>query len=76
MTINFLSVDASFDLKSAVNGIGLSPLIDGASTLFYSPLSSFHIYQIPTFVLRDERLATGDVDQYVVDLGGKQTLVV
>nr|WP_245439030.1 major royal jelly family protein [Methylorubrum zatmanii] len=52
----------------ASDGIALSA--DGA-TLFYCPLSSRHLYAIPTAALRDPNLSENDLGAKVADLGEK-----
>ncbi|WP_251275826.1 SMP-30/gluconolactonase/LRE family protein, partial [Enterobacter hormaechei] len=50
------------------DGIALSP--DGG-TLFYTPLSSRHLYSVPTALLRDPKLSEAELAAAVVDLGDK-----
>jgi sugar lactone lactonase YvrE len=52
----------------ASDGIALSP--DG-ETLYFCPLSSRHLFSIPTAVLRDRSLPDAEVSKAVVDLGEK-----
>ena len=52
----------------AADGIALSP--DGG-TLFYTPLSSRHLYSVPTALLRDPKLSEAELAAAVVDLGDK-----
>lgn len=52
----------------ASDGIALSA--DGA-TLFYSPLSSRHLYSVPTALLRDESASDATLGAAVRDLGEK-----
>jgi sugar lactone lactonase YvrE len=55
-------------LKVASDGIALSA--DGA-TLYYCPLSSRHLYSVPTALLRDRSASDATVAQAVADLGEK-----
>jgi sugar lactone lactonase YvrE len=55
-------------LNVASDGIALSA--DGA-TLYYCPLSSRHLYSVPTALLRDRSASEAAVAQAVVDLGEK-----
>ncbi len=52
----------------AADGIALSP--DGG-TLFYTPLSSRHLYSVSTALLRDPKLSEAELAAAVVDLGDK-----
>ncbi|AZG17342.1 L-dopachrome tautomerase-related protein [Cupriavidus pauculus] len=52
----------------ASDGIALSP--DG-KTLYYSPLSSRHLYSVPTAMLRDPTLTDAQIGKAVSDLGEK-----
>jgi sugar lactone lactonase YvrE len=52
----------------ASDGIAISA--DGA-TLYYCPLSSRHLYSVPTALLRDRSASEAAVAQTVVDLGEK-----
>src|SRR5262245_2131408 len=54
--------------KAASEGIAVSA--DGA-TLYYCPLSSRHLYSVPTALLRDRSASDADVAKAVVDLGEK-----
>ncbi|WP_176053134.1 L-dopachrome tautomerase-related protein [Paraburkholderia caribensis] len=55
-------------LHIASDGIALSS--DG-STLYYSPLSSRHLYSVPTALLRDRNATESQVGDAVKDLGEK-----
>jgi sugar lactone lactonase YvrE len=57
---------APFNVAS--DGIAISA--DGA-TLFYCPLSSRHLYAVPTAVLVDRSVSDAEVERAVVDLGEK-----
>ncbi|ULK97256.1 gluconolaconase [Bradyrhizobium sp. I71] len=52
----------------ASDGIALSA--DGA-TLYYCPLSSRHLYSVPTALLLDRAVSEADVAKAVIDLGEK-----
>ncbi|XP_050461515.1 protein yellow-like [Cataglyphis hispanica] len=53
-----------------VDGIALSPASNRDRQIYYSPLSSFHLYSLPVSVLRDN---VTNVDQYVKQLGRKSS---
>lgn len=53
-----------------VDGIALSPASSRDRQVYYSPLSSFHLYSIPTSALKNN--AT-NIDQYVKELGRKNS---
>jgi sugar lactone lactonase YvrE len=55
-------------LHIASDGIALSS--DG-KTLYYSPLSSRHLYSVPTALLRDRDVPEANVEAAVKDLGEK-----
>jgi sugar lactone lactonase YvrE len=55
-------------VKFASDGIALST--DGA-TLYYCPLSSRHLYSVPTSLLRDKSISDDAVAQKITDLGEK-----
>ncbi|CAH2602260.1 Gluconolaconase [Rhodovastum atsumiense] len=59
---------APVPFRVASDGIALSA--DGA-TLFYSPLSSRHLFSVPTALLRDRAAPAEVVARAVVDLGEK-----
>ena len=52
----------------ASDGIALSP--DGL-TLYFSPLSSRHLYAVPTRLLRDEHVTEAQLSAAVLDMGEK-----
>lgn len=56
--------------RFAVGADGIALSKDGA-TLYYSPLSSRHLFSVPTKLLRDRSLADGEVATAVQDLGEK-----
>lgn len=55
-------------LTVASDGIALSS--DG-KTLYFCPLSSRHLYSVPTALLRDPNVSEAELEQAVVDLGEK-----
>lgn len=55
-------------VEMGADGIALSP--DG-KTLYYSPLSSRHLYSVPTSLLRDPGVVEKDLSAAVWDLGEK-----
>lgn len=52
-----------------VDGIALSPASSRERYVYYTPLSSFHLYALPTAVLRNR----SNVDNHVRDLGRKNS---
>ncbi|XP_063825041.1 protein yellow-like [Ostrinia nubilalis] len=70
----------SVNLPVNIDGIALGPQFMTADdkvdrTVYYCPLSSFHLYAINASVLRNENLGGGDgaLRPYVVDLGTKNS---
>ncbi|XP_060529050.1 protein yellow-like isoform X2 [Cylas formicarius] len=55
-----------------INGIALSPVTTNPRLLYYTPQMSFHIYSIPTTILKQENVAIGNVSQYVTNHGRKK----
>lgn len=53
-----------------VDGIALSPASNRDRQIYYSPLSSFHLYSIPVSAMRDN---VTNIDQYVKQLGRKSS---
>ncbi|XP_076160610.1 dopaminechrome tautomerase [Ptiloglossa arizonensis] len=53
-----------------VNGIALSPASNNDRQLYYSPLSSFHLYSIPTSALKSN---VSNIDSFVKELGRKSS---
>ncbi|XP_014474509.1 PREDICTED: protein yellow-like [Dinoponera quadriceps] len=49
-----------------VDGIALSPASSSDRQVYYTPLSSFHLYSIPVSVLKNN---TANIDSYVSNLG-------
>lgn len=65
---NFLAQGVKFTGTSHINGIALSPNCPGDRTFYYTPQTSFHIYSVPTWVLKDKEIATGDISSYIKDV--------
>lgn len=55
-------------LKVASDGIALS---NDGKTLYFCPLSSRHLYSVPTTLLRDPKVTEAQLEEAVVDLGEK-----
>ncbi|MEG5264931.1 L-dopachrome tautomerase-related protein [Pseudomonas sp. JDS28PS106] len=55
-------------LKVASDGIALS---NDGKTLYFCPLSSRHLYSVPTALLRDPKVTEAQLEEAVVDLGDK-----
>jgi hypothetical protein len=63
------------DINWNIAGLALSPVsYSGERRLYYSPLSSYSLFSIPTSVLKDETRAVGDVSAYVKTHGRKTSL--
>jgi hypothetical protein len=63
------------DVNRNVDGLALSPVSDkGERRLYYSPLSSYSLFSIPTSVLKDETRAIGDVSGYIKTHGRKTSI--
>jgi hypothetical protein len=71
LTFNGLYVD----INSNIAGLALSPVsYSGERRLYYSPLSSYSLFSIPTSVLKDETRAVGDVSGDVKTHGRKTSI--
>lgn len=55
-------------LKVASDGIALS---NDGKTLYFCPLSSRHLYSVPTALLRDPKVTEAQLEDAVIDLGEK-----
>ncbi|EKT4454829.1 L-dopachrome tautomerase-related protein [Pseudomonas sp. yb_9] len=55
-------------LQVASDGIALS---NDGKTLYFCPLSSRHLYSVPTALLRDQNVSEAELEAAVVDLGEK-----
>lgn len=53
-----------------VDGIALSPAGSPGRQVYYSPLSSFHLYSVPVYALKYDATS---IDQYVKELGRKSS---
>ena len=63
------------DITSNIAGLALSPVsYSGERRLYYSPLSSYSLFSIPTSVLKDENRAVSDVSAYVKNHGRKTSI--
>jgi len=71
LSFNGVYVDISWNIA----GLALSPVsYSGERRLYYSPLSSYSLFSIPTSVLKDETRAVGDVSAYVKTHGRKTSI--
>jgi len=71
LSFNGVYVDISWNIA----GLALSPIsYSGERRLYYSPLSSYSLFSIPTSVLKDETRALGDVSAYVKTHGRKTSI--
>lgn len=68
--VNFVSNGVLFSSPVNVDGIALSPVSDAKRYVFYCPLSSLHLYSLPTEVLKGD---VKDVHKYVKELGNKHS---
>ncbi|XP_076381365.1 dopaminechrome tautomerase [Megalopta genalis] len=68
--VRFMVAKVLINLPFPVDGIALSPASVQDRQLYYSPLSSFHIYSIPTSVLKTNM---SNIDDYVKELGRKNS---
>ena len=63
------------DINWNIAGLALSPIsYSGERRLYYSPVSSYSLFSIPTSVLKDEIRAVGDVSAYVQTHGRKTSI--
>lgn len=68
--VTFMVVKSHVRLSVNVDGIALSPASEKDRHVYYSPISSYHLYSLPTSVLKNN---TQDVDRYVKELGRKSS---
>ncbi|XP_014489488.1 PREDICTED: protein yellow-like [Dinoponera quadriceps] len=68
--VTFMVAKTHVILPTPVDGIALSPASSSNRQVYYSPLSSFHLYSIPVSALKKN--AT-NIDQYVRELGRKSS---
>lgn len=66
--VRFMVSKNLINIPISVDGIALSPASVEDRQVYYSPLSSFHLYSIPTSVLKSN---LSNVDEYVKELGKK-----
>lgn len=68
--VNFMVSKTHVIIPIHVDGIALSPASSKDRQVYYSPISSFHLYSLPTSVLKNN---TKDVNRYVQELGRKSS---
>lgn len=68
--VRFMIAKTPINIPIPVDGIALSPASVNDRQVYYSPLSSFHLYSIPTSVLKAN---ITNVDEYVKELGRKNS---
>ncbi|XP_043250851.1 protein yellow-like [Colletes gigas] len=68
--VRFMVHKMPVNMSIAVDGIALSPASTEDREVYYSPLSSFHLYSIPTSVLKSN---VTDIDSHVTELGRKSS---
>ncbi|XP_076752495.1 protein yellow [Xylocopa sonorina] len=68
--VRFLVSKTQMNMPVNVDGIALSPASSTDRQVYYSPLSSFHLYSLPTSVLKSN---TSNVNLYVKELGRKSS---
>ncbi|XP_076624414.1 dopaminechrome tautomerase [Colletes latitarsis] len=68
--VRFMVHKMPVNMSIAVDGIALSPASTEDRHVYYSPLSSFHLYSIPTSVLKSN---VTDIDGHVTELGRKSS---
>lgn len=66
--VRFMVSKSLINMPISVDGIALSPASVEDRQVYYSPLSSFHLYSIPTSVLKSN---LSNVDEHVKELGKK-----
>ncbi|CAK9802204.1 Protein yellow [Anthophora plagiata] len=67
---SFMVAKTPISTPMPINGIALSPASNENRQIYYSPLSSFHLYSIPTSVLKEN---VSNVDEHVKELGRKNS---
>nr|XP_023027961.1 uncharacterized protein LOC111516002 [Leptinotarsa decemlineata] len=65
---HFTAQGVPFTGVSHINGIALSPSCPSSNYFYYTPQTSFHIYSIPTNVLKNQLLSTRDVSDQIKDV--------
>ncbi|KDR24297.1 Protein yellow, partial [Zootermopsis nevadensis] len=74
--VRSLSINGVYvDVNKNIDGLALSPVSDKVERrLYYSPLSSYSLFSIPTSVLKDETRAVGDVSGDIKTHGRKTSI--
>lgn len=73
--LNFTVSGVTHTRRTPIDGIALSPMFqldDPDRRVFYTALVGLNVYSISTRVLRNERIAIGNVRKYIRDHGKKQ----
>ncbi|XP_043785343.1 protein yellow-like [Apis laboriosa] len=68
--VKFMISKTPINIPVPIDGIALSPASSNDRQIYYSPLSSFYLYSIPTSVLKNNE---SNVDSYVKELGRKNS---
>ncbi|XP_035743277.1 protein yellow-like [Vespa mandarinia] len=68
--VGFMVAKTHVILPIHVDGIALSPASSKDRQVYYSPISSFHLYSLPTSVLKNN---TKNIDRFVKELGRKNS---
>lgn len=68
--VRFMVSNTPVNLPIHVDAIALSPASADERHVYYSPLSSFHLYSLPTSILKNNM---SNVDGYVKELGRKNS---
>ncbi|XP_031832944.1 protein yellow [Nomia melanderi] len=68
--VKFMISKVLINMPIPVDGIALSPASVSNRQIYYSPLSSFHLYSMPTFALKSN---ASNLDDYVQELGRKNS---
>lgn len=68
--VRFMISKTPINMPIPVDGIALSPASIEERQVYYSPLSSFHLYSLPTSVLKSNM---SNVDEHVKELGRKNS---
>lgn len=68
--VRFMVAKVLVNRPVSVDGIALSPASAQDRQVYYSPLSSFHLYSLPTSVLKAN---LSNVDEHVMELGRKNS---
>ena len=68
--VRFMVAQTLVNVPIPVDGIALMPVSSNDRKIYYSPLSSFHVYSLPTHALKSN---SSNVDQHVQELGAKNS---